>query len=234
MPEAIGAPHEVAAIRGELKRLVSTKDAQGRRVGSAKYGVYAFYDYDQEPIYVGQTRERLAGRIGRHLTGARSDAVAKSVLDPFEVAEVELWPLWDLAGRNAGEPAVKAHVNAAEYTVYSMVLETSKFSAVLNEGPIPQTDFIALPESVRGSIIPADVYERRKHADIRIARRALTIASLARVISERELREPSGLRSVLLTQARRLEWLANDRYVEVQAAYPEQADVAEPDGAEDG
>jgi hypothetical protein len=227
VPRRIDAPHEVAAIRQQLKRLLETTDDQGRKVGSAKYGVYAFYDYDGEPIYVGQTREKLGGRIGRHLTGARSDAVAKSVLDPFEVAEVELWPLWGLVGHKATDPAVKAHVNAAEYTVYAKVIDESRFGAVLNEGPIPESDLIELPDSVRGSIIPADVFERRNHADIRIARRALTIANLARVISERELREPSGLRGVLLTQARRLEWLAARRQRDVHDAYPGQAAVAD-------
>ena len=46
-------------------------------------------------IYVGQTREKLSGRVGRHLTNQRTDAVAMRVLDPLEVAAVEVWPLWD-------------------------------------------------------------------------------------------------------------------------------------------
>ena len=36
-------------------------------------------------------------------------------------------------------------------------------------------------------IIPEELYEQRKHPDVRIARRATTIAALARVISEREV-----------------------------------------------
>jgi len=55
------------------------------RLGSIKWGVYAFYDYDGEPIYVGQTKEKLGTRIRRHLTNQRTDAVAMNVLDPFEV-----------------------------------------------------------------------------------------------------------------------------------------------------
>ena len=47
----------------------------------------------------------------------------------------------------------------------------------------------------------------------RIARRATTIASLARVISEREV--SGGLRRTLLTQARRLERLAARRVEEL-------------------
>src|SRR5262245_49117938 len=58
-----------------------------RRVGNFRWGVYIFYDYDGEPIYVGQTNEMLRTRIRRHLTNQRTDAVAMSVLDPFEVYE---------------------------------------------------------------------------------------------------------------------------------------------------
>lgn len=203
------SPADVAAIRREIKRFYGTLDVEGRRLGSAKFGVYAFYDYDGEPIYVGQTREGLSNRIGRHLTGQRSDSVAKSVLDPFEVFEVEAWPLWELQDSSTKDPEVKATVNAAEYTVFQKALSESEFGAVLNEGSIAQTDLIELPESTRQCIIPDDLVEGRKHADVRIARRAGTIAQLARGISERE---PSkGLRVTLLTQARRLESLAESR-----------------------
>lgn len=56
----------------------------------------------------------------------------------------------------------------------------------------------------------------RKHADVRIARRAGTIASLAKVISERDV--SVGLRRTLLTQARRLERLAETRLDELANA----------------
>ena len=51
-----------------------------RKVGNYKWGVYAFFDYDGEPIYVGQTNEKLRTRIGRHLTNQRTAAVAMSDL----------------------------------------------------------------------------------------------------------------------------------------------------------
>src|SRR5882672_9366857 len=89
-------PAEVAQIRKEIIAFFKQEDDQGRRIGRAKCGVYAFFDYDGEPIYVGQTVEGLSARVGRHLTGRRSDAVAKFVLDPFEVLEIEVWPLFDL------------------------------------------------------------------------------------------------------------------------------------------
>ena len=56
-----------------------------------------------------------------------------------------------------------------------------------------------------------DDKERRKreHPDIRLARRARTIANLARVISERKVK--IGIRVTLWRQARRLEKLARKR-----------------------
>ncbi len=40
-------PEEVTAIRNELKRHLDLPDTNGRKRGSAKYGVYVFYDYDE-------------------------------------------------------------------------------------------------------------------------------------------------------------------------------------------
>ncbi len=194
--------------------------SDGRTLGSTQWGVYAFYDFDGEPIYVGQTREGIGGRIGRHLTGQRSDAVAKNVLDPFEVAEVRIWPfdLRDLANEQTGKtgailfketPALIAHLNNAEFTVYEMLVAESKFEAVLNEKRPAKGSKVELPADFRHGIIPEDLREQRKHPDVRIARRAATIALLARVISEREV--DTGLRHVLLLQAKRLEFLALQR-----------------------
>jgi hypothetical protein len=204
-------PDDVAAIRAEIQRFLDTKDADGRIVGNATMGIYAFYDYDGEPIYVGQTVEKLRVRIRRHLTNHRTDAVAMNVLDPFEVAEVEMWPFFDLA--QADKKVVNATLGAAEFTVYQKVVRESLYGAVLNEKDIPAAEPIEMPPSVRGTIIPDSIYHVRKHADIRIARRANTIAALARVISERSV--SSGLRRTLLTQARRLEHLARTRHDEV-------------------
>lgn len=176
-------------------------------IGGSKCGVYAFFDYDGEPIYVGRTLENLSTRLGRHLTGRRSDAVAKFVLDPFEVLEIEVWPLWEAESLPA--PERKALVNVVEHTVYAKALSESRFVAVLNEEvPVPATP-VSLPKSYRGRIIPDNLYEDRKHPDIRLARRAQTIASLAQLISERKV--DKGLRQVLDVQAKRLEFLAASR-----------------------
>src|SRR5690606_36169161 len=115
----------------------------------SKWGVYAFYDYDGEPIYVGQTNEKLRVRVRRHLTNQRTDAVAMRVLDVMEVAEVELWPLWqfhDVAGR---DPEALAALNSLEYSVYLSAIEGSRFGAILNEKIPPVSPVVDLPPSLR-------------------------------------------------------------------------------------
>ena len=63
---------------------------------------------------------------------------------------------------------------------------------------------------MRGRIVSDRVFELRSHPDFRIARRALIISRLAQVISERKVQ--GGLRRVLQTQARRLQWLTERRF----------------------
>jgi hypothetical protein len=210
--EVFGLPEEVAAIRAEIRSFFATRDEKGNRIGSYKHGVYAFYDYDAEPIYVGQTEEKISGRVSRHLTNQRTDAVAMNVLDPFEVAYLEVWPLDHLVEGLATRDK-KHFLDRAEYTVFQKVLRESALGAVLNEKEMAPKAEIELPASHRARIIPDSIFSQRRHPDIRIARRASTIANLARVISEREV--SSGLRRTLLTQARRLEWLAGQRIAEL-------------------
>lgn len=216
--KALGVPQDVALIRGQIKSFLDAKAPGGTKIGNATWGIYAFYDFDGEPIYVGQTNEKLRARIGRHLTNQRTDAVAMNVLDPFEVAEIEVWPLWELQDKPRNDKDSKKLLNAAEYTVFQDVLKKSTFEAVLNEGNVLPAKRIALPASQRGSIIPEELRQQRRHPDVRIARRATTIAALARVISERDVSK--GLRRTLLTQARRLEKLASQRYNEVTGTVP--------------
>lgn len=206
-------PDEVAAIRKTIAGFLNTEDELGRKIGNSKYGVYAFYDYDREPIYVGQTYESLRQRIGRHLTNQRTDAVAMNVLDPFEVAEIEVWPLDDQIDSINSGISDKEYLGMAEYTVMQKVLAESTLGAVLNEKVVPEVSTVDLPVSFRERIVPNDVYQLRKHPDVRLARRASTISSLARVISERKVSE--GLRRTLLTQARRLQLLAFQRLNEL-------------------
>lgn len=210
--DVVGLPEDVAAIRAEIKAFFQTKDGDGKRIGSYKHGVYAFYDYDGEPIYVGQTEEKLSGRVSRHLTNQRTDAVAMNVLDPFEVAYIEVWPLDNFSGK-VSRKGMKALLDGTEYTVFQKVLRESALGAVLNEKEMTPQNEITLPQSFKKRIIPDAIYTQRKHPDVRIARRATTIANLARVISERDVSD--GLRRTLLIQARRLERLAGQRVQEL-------------------
>lgn len=184
-----------------------------RRVGNFRWGVYIFYDYDGEPIYVGQTNEMLRTRIRRHLTNQRTDAVAMSVLDPFEVYEIEVFPLPQFQNITsaADRTAARSHLNALEHAVYSKAVANSQFKAILNEKdpPVPSVS-IEIPPSFRMRVVSDDVAKIRSHPDFRIARRSLIISRLAQVISERKVQ--GGLRRVLLTQAKRLQWLADRRY----------------------
>ena len=204
-------PLDVTELYEGVDRVLGLLGEDGRAAGDCKVGVYLFIDYDGEPIYVGQTREQLRTRIRRHLTNQRTDAVAMRVLDPFEVAEIEMWPFWDL--EESPDEVIKDTLDRAEFTVYQQALADSLFSAVLNEGDIPEAELIQLPSSVRGEILPDASRTKREHPDIRIARRARTIADLARVISERKVQ--TGIRRTLWVQAQRLEYLARTRLEDV-------------------
>lgn len=219
-------PEEVTKITAEIRSFLRKKDTTGKWIGSSQHGVYAFYDYAGEPIYVGQTKEKLSSRISRHLTNQRTDAVAMNVLDPFEVAEIEVWPLDDLvAGMSKSDRDL--FLSRAEFTVFQKVLKESAIGAVLNEKRIAEHEVISLPVSHRARIVPDEIYQRRIHPDIRIARRATTIANLARVISERDV--SAGLRITLLTQARRLERLAAERLTEL-GINPTTGDISQSTG----
>ena len=134
-----------------------------------------------------------------------------NVLDPFEVADVEMWPFWGLEGKRG--KIVDATLDSAEYTLFQKLLKQSTFEAVLNEVPVAKAPVTKLPKSVKARIVPDWLYVLRRHSDVRIARRADTIARLAKVISERQVQP--GLRQTLLTQARRLQHLAKRRLDEV-------------------
>ncbi|MFT4508969.1 GIY-YIG nuclease family protein [Caballeronia sp. 15711] len=208
-------PFETEDLRINLVRFLDAifTDSSGNRVkvGNYKWGVYAFFDYDGEPIYVGQTNEALRTRIRRHLTNQRTDAVAMSVLDPFEVFEIEVWPLPQFQLTSSSNAAARQHLNTLERVITARAVEMSKFKVILNEkDPPPGIDTIEIPPSYRDRIVSPRVWELRSHPDFRLARRALIISRLAQVISERKVQ--GGLRRVLLAQARRLQWLAQRRY----------------------
>ncbi len=210
-------PFEVEELNRELVAFLATpfdipgdNSKSGNRLGALNWGVYAFFDYDGEPIYVGQTKENVGTRIRRHLTGRRTDAVAKNILDPYEVCVVRVYPLPQFQLVKASDKAAIEHLNALEYIVFHELLEKSKFNAVLNEKmPSAPKCQIIVPEPIEGRVASAAVTALRDHPDTRIARRAQTLAALAKGISERKV--GPGIRQTLLTQAKRLQWLAERR-----------------------
>lgn len=212
---ATDLPFETEQLRAELRKFLDQpyqlEGARTLRLGAVKWGVYAFYDYDNEPIYVGQTKESLGTRIRRHLTNQRTDAVAMNVLDPLEVHGIEVWPMPQFQDRTGKDIIAIAHLNALEHFVFQALLSQSEFNAVLNEKDPPTPTFaLTIPASIRGTVVSAEVSKLRDHPDLRIARRAMTLAKLAQVISERKVQR--GLRRTLLAQAKRLQALAQRRF----------------------
>lgn len=201
---------DVRRFREALDQFQSARDEEGRKWVDAKWGIYAFYDYDGEPIYVGQTNEQLRTRIRRHLTNQRTDAVAMRILDVFEVAEVQVWPLWHLENVPGKDREAKHELDAHEYSAYLQAIANSRFGAILNEKIPPLSAPTELPESLRWPLVDEVVREDRGHPDIRIARRAETIARLSAVARERG-EVTDGLRRVLVVQAVRLAYLAAAR-----------------------
>lgn len=204
--------------------LATVDDSSGKQLRSC-IGVYAFYDYDGEPIYVGQTAENFGTRIGRHLTGQRSDTLAYRILDPFEVAEMQFWP----AEYVRGDPDKTARLNALEYSVYRNAIDDSKYHAILNEKIPPWSARIEPGHSFRFPLIPERMREDREHPDVRIARRAETLARVAAVAHERGEVSP-GLRRVIVIQAVRLADLAAARLAYAEGRRgpsPDSIDVRE-------
>lgn len=212
---ATALPFETGMLRSALANFLNTTVEDPTlgtiKVGGYRWGVYAFFDYDDEPIYVGQTKETLRTRIRRHLTNQRTDAVAMNVLDPFEVCSIAVWPLAQFQHTSSGDRDAKAYLDALEHSVFHRLREESQFRAVLNEKDPPEPRVAVVePEELRGRIVTNEVSALRDHPDLRIARRAMTLSRLAQVICERKV--AGGLRRVLVTQAKRLQWLAERRY----------------------
>ncbi len=204
-------PLDTKCLREALAKFLNQKIPGHGRLGSCRHGIYAFFDYDGEPIYVGQTVEQLGTRVRRHLTNQRTDAVAMGVLDPFEVRTVRVWPLWPELVRDLPTAKLKTQLDALEATLFSQLLTASRFQALLNE-KLPHGETLpvtAIPPGYEADLVAANVAVLREHPDVRLARRAAAIARLAQIISERKV--SVQLRRVLVAQAERLQWLANER-----------------------
>jgi len=228
-------PPDVAEIVAALETFLDRTDEVGRKPCNAKCGVYAFYDYDDEPIYVGQTKEQLRVRIRRHMTNQRTDAVAMRVLDPLEVGEVAVWPFWEFDALSLkiidNKRLVDSTLNAAEFTLFRQVIAESSIGRVLNEKIPAETELVELPQGYRGSIVPDELRQRLGHPDERIARRSLKIAELAGIIRQRDV--SVGLRNTLVTQAERMLLLSRQRYTEITSSKTPSELRQETVGAED-
>lgn len=216
----------VRGFREKLSEALDTVDETSGVKLNKCMGVYVFYDYDDQPIYVGQTTEDFGTRIGRHLRGQRSDTLAYRILDPFEVAKMKLYPVEYL--RQEPAKVRRAQVDAIEYSAYVHAIEESSYKAILNEKIPPFSPIVDLPRPYCFDLIPKDMREDREHPDVRIARRAETLARLAAVAHERG-EVSHGLRRVIVIQAVRLADLAAARlaYAEGRARpAPDAIDVS--------
>lgn len=229
-------PPDIMMMRAALKSLFGEK-VNGHKLGSCKWGIYAFFDFDGEPIYVGQTRESLSTRINRHLQNQRTDSVAMRILDPHEVSEVWVWPLWELEEEARKRPEdtkeqsklrkanAQTKLNAAEYTAYAAAVRGSQFQATLNE-KIPSDIFglYELPTPQKQVLYQGTILEEKRHPDIRIARRAESISRLADVARERGS-VSNGLRRVLVVQSLRLVKMTADQLAKVEGDSSPRMDV---------
>lgn len=220
-PKSALATNFVQGFRRLLARAFDEKDIESNEKLSRCTGVYAFFDFDGEPIYVGQTSENFATRIGRHLRGQRSDTIAYRILDPLEVASMQLWPVHFAIDSTPTER--RAHLDAIEYSAYVDAIRNSRYNAILNEKIPPLSPITELPNSYHFNLIPPEMRDEREHPDLRIARRAETLARVAAVAHERG-EVSNGLRRVIVIQAVRLADLAAARL-----AYAEGRSRPSPD-----
>ena len=243
----------VREFRERLTAALQAEDNEGRVWSKAKWGVYAFYDYDNEPIYVGQTNEALVTRIRRHLTNQRTDAVAMGILDIIEVAKLVMYPMWEyesLAKKDTEDwEAARKHLDRLEYSVYRKAIEDSRFKAILNEKIPPWTQDLIdpLPPSAAFDLVSDETRAVQGHPDIRLARRTETLSRLAAVAHERG-EVSDGLRRVLVIQAVRIAYQGAERLAYVEGrTIPDSGAIdigrligtvlyeySDPDGATDG
>jgi hypothetical protein len=93
-------------------------------------------------------------------TNQRTDAVAMSVLDRFEVFEIQVYPFEGVKARNSeglrnpDYEYAKAYLDALEYWVHQKAIRESKYGAILNEkDPLTPTVRVNPPPPLRGQIV---------------------------------------------------------------------------------
>ena len=149
-----GISEEDEAIREEIQAFLDSTDAQGRKIGDAKCGVYAYFDHDEEPLYVGQTEVGLLNSIWSDLITPRSSLINSDKFNHLEVAYMEVWPLWRLEYKSS-EIKIQT-LNAVEASVFRHLFRGSKLGALLVARYVLKSDLIELPPSLRRRIGPDD------------------------------------------------------------------------------
>jgi hypothetical protein len=85
------------------------------------------------------------------------------ILDVFEVAELELWPLWKYQAVTRSShpdwPGAKQRLDAVEYSAYIAAIDESRFKAILNEKIPSVSPLIPLPPSLRVPLISSETRE---------------------------------------------------------------------------
>jgi hypothetical protein len=143
------------------------------------------------------------------------------------VCTVRVYPLTQFQSTKASDSVARETLDALEHKVYQELLSQSKFNAVLNKKapPAPRRQ-VSIPPCFEAQTANDRITEMRDHPDIRIARRAQTLAALATLISER--RVGHGIRMTMLTQAKRLQWLAERRALGAPDAQEDESDESLP------
>jgi len=206
-----------------LDRALNDKDADGRTWSAARFGCYAFYDIDGDLIWLGTCNEHLRMRVRRHLTGLRSDAVATGILDVREVAELELWPLWELEGVRSSDPETRRRLSALENAIYRQGIVRNRFGLPLSVPPMDSERAAQLPASRRFALLDEATFAERSHPDVRIKQYAEGLAHLSARVLERG-NTSLEMRRVLANRAARLTAAAEARIAYVRGEDPVVAD----------
>ena len=154
--EAIRTP----ALFRQMSELQKYRQQQVRGLPRGT-GVYTLCDLDEIPIYVGQSpsqNEGIQARTRRHLTSARSDAIASRQIDVWEVAYVWAWPLDDISDINELERSLYYYFDPKNRLMNGKV------------PPTPNNPISSPPSYARVQILPDAEIAIRKRPDQRLLR----------------------------------------------------------------
>jgi hypothetical protein len=136
-------------------------------------GVYVLCDLDEVPIYVGQTvsigERGIRGRVRRHLTSARSDAIANRQMDVWEIAWVWAWPI-----------AKSEEISRFEASIFSYFKK--KNTLVAGKHLRATESFDKLPEYQRVQILESQEIAKRRDLRFRLPRQLQQINQLLDVM----------------------------------------------------